>query len=96
MSYSFTITEATKERALNAVRAQMTEIAIGQPAHEVDKEAVVKTAKDFIDMLVDPVGNEYIGVSVSGYVSWRGDSAEKKFTGASVNISAYLKAREPA
>jgi hypothetical protein len=87
MSYSFSITADTKDKAGVKVEAELAKVVNGQPSHESDRQAAQDAAERFIDVLRDLREGEHIGLSMSGSLSWQETGV---FTGASVNISAYI------
>lgn len=87
MSYSFSIQAASKIEAGAGVKAKFDEVVAGQPVHAADWKAAQHAIESFIDILREPSEGEYVGVFVSGSLSWQETAA---FTGASINISAYI------
>ncbi len=87
MSYSFAIKADTKDDAGVKVEAELGQVALNQPSHAFDRQAAQNAAEAFIDVLRDPKEGEYVGVSISGSLSWQEADV---FTGASVNISAFI------
>jgi hypothetical protein len=92
MSYSFAVKAPTKVEAKQAVEAAFDKVVSQQPIHARDRAAAVAAAASVIDLLVeDP--DLHIGVSVSGYVSWRealNAEGSNPLSGASVSTSASL------
>ena len=93
MSYSFSITANTKEDAITQIRDRFDEIAVSQPTHAADKEAVIVAAHSFVSLLEDPKDGSDIYVNVSGSLSWHWDlsAPPKKFRSANVSITAGLR-----
>jgi hypothetical protein len=87
MSYSFVIKADTKREAADKVYSELGQVVVGQSAHSADKKAAHDAAEAFIGVLRDPKEGEYVGVSVSGSLSWQEADV---FTGASVNVSAFI------
>jgi len=87
MSYSFSVRAASKADALVEVAAELDKVVVGQPTHASDRQAAEDAVKAFVAVVRDPGEGEYLGVSVSGSLSWQEDNV---FTGASVNVSAYV------
>jgi hypothetical protein len=87
MSYSFGVTADTKDEAGKKVEAELAQVVLSQPTHAADRQAAQDAAEAFIAVLRDPTEGEQIGVSMSGSLSGQ---AENIFTGASVNISAWI------
>jgi|HubBroStandDraft_1064217.scaffolds.fasta_scaffold328622_1 hypothetical protein len=87
MSYSFAIQADTKDEAGVKVEAELGKVVEGQPSHAFDRQAAQDAAEAFIDVLRDPKEGEYVGVSMSGSLSWQETNV---FTGASVNVSAFI------
>jgi hypothetical protein len=88
MSYSFGIKADTKDEAGKKVEAELATVVASQPSHAADRQAAQDAAEAFIDVLRDPAEGECIGVSMSGSLSWQ---TANVFTGASVNISAWIE-----
>lgn len=87
MSYSFSIQAATKDEAGIKVETELGKVVTSQPSHAADRQAAQNAAEAFIDVLREPGEGQHIGVSMSGSLSWQ---AADVFTGASVNISAFI------
>jgi len=87
MSYSFSIAADDKDGATTKVNAELGKVVVSQPYHAADKQAAADAAAAFIGVLRDPADSEAVSVSMSGSLSWQ---EEGSFTGASVNISAYI------
>jgi hypothetical protein len=93
MSYSFNVTATSKAEAKEKIAAQFDTILASQPVHAADRASAQAAAQSYVDMLQDPADGEEIAVSVNGYVSWR---AEGEFTGASVGVTASVRAKAAA
>lgn len=87
MSYSFTVTAATKGEAKAAVSFRLDEVASGQKVHERDRAAAQAAVNAMLDVLVDPTNNEKVTVSVGGSLGWR---AQDEYTSAGVNVSVAI------
>ena len=87
MSYSFAIKADTKGEAVDKVYSELGQVVLSQPTHSADKKAAHDAAEAFIGVLRDPKEGEYVGVSMSGSLSWQETDV---FTGASVNVSAFI------
>lgn len=85
MSYSFTVTAATKDEAKQKIAAEFDNVVSGQPVHTADRDAAQTAANAFVDVLADPVDGEEIRVSVHGSVAWQG---EGNFTHSNIGVSA--------
>lgn len=90
MSYSFTVKAATKAEAKQAVADRFDEVVLGQSVHKVDRDAALAAAGAFVDMLAEPKENDEYQVMINGSLSW---SSENVYTGANVNIQAYLRSK---
>ena len=90
MSYSFSVRGLTKDEARAAVAAEFDKVVASQPDHAADRDAAQAAAGAFIAALRDVADGEYVGVSVSGSLSWQGTDEPHAYTGASVNVSAYI------
>ena len=87
MSYSFSVTAATKDAAGVAVEAELAKVVENQPSHAADRQAAQDAAEAFIDLLRDPGEGECVGVSMSGSLIWQTGDV---YTSASVNVSAWV------
>lgn len=94
MSYSFSVTAASKAEAVTAAEAKFAEVVNSQPVHAADKEPTLAAISAFVGILVDPSEGEAVYLSVNGSVGWRGDPNE--LTSASANISAGVRLKEPS
>jgi hypothetical protein len=89
MSYSFSVSAASKADAKSKVAERMAEIVASQPNHKVDQDAAVSAANAFIDVLHDPEEGQQVNVSMSGSVGWKGGDTPS-YTHASTNVSATI------
>ena len=88
MSYSFSVTAATKAAACRAVSAELDKVVESQPVHAADRAAAQATAETFIIMLQgDP--DMDIHVSMHGSIV----TAEDGVRTASVGVTANLTQR---
>lgn len=85
MSYSFSVTAATKAEAKEKIAAEFDRVLASQPVHAVDRDAAQAAAEAFVEMLGEPIEGQHIAVTVYGSVGWRG---ENDFTSASVGVNA--------
>ena len=91
MSYSFNVKGATKLGAAQKAVEEMNKVVSGQPIHAKDKEAVLATVENVLDVLQDDPERD-VSLSVNGYVSWtEGD----QITQVSVQVAASLVAKTP-
>jgi hypothetical protein len=94
VSYSFSLKAASKELAAIMVRDQLVQVCQHQPVHTKDCDQAQAAAEAMIAILPDDPAKD-VGVSVSGWLSWEGaDKASRTFTGANVNVTVGLQARE--
>lgn len=93
MSYSFNVTASSKVEAKEKVAAEFDTILASQPVHAADRASAQAAADAFVDLVKEPGEGEEIAVTVNGYVSWRD---EGEFTGASVGVSANVRAKVEA
>lgn len=97
MSYSFAISAASKAEAKASVAVEFDKVVASQPIHARDKAAALVNAGAVIDLLADdaPGDGFVIGVSLDGYVGWRGEAladGSNLLNAASVSASAnYFK-----
>lgn len=92
MSYSFSITAATKTDATRKIREKFDALVAAQPAHAADKEAAIVVAQEFVRLLEEPAEVEEIYVSMNGSLGWRGGASDK-FLSAQASVSASLRAK---
>lgn len=92
MSYSFNIRAATKDEAREKVAAELDKVVASQPIHAADSKQAMDAAASFIDVIRDDETQDIL-VSVSGSVSWTGDS---EINSANVSVTAYLTAKQIA
>jgi hypothetical protein len=93
MSYSFSVTGASKADAIVKVGAEFAQIAVNQPTHAKDKDAAVAVPKAFVDLLADPTESEVIYVTMWGSLGWRGESDAAIFTSGSVSVDASVRSK---
>lgn len=93
MSYSFNVTAASKVEAKEKIASEFAKIVASQPVHAADRASAQAAAQSYVDMLQDPADGEEIAATVNGYVSWR---TEGEFTGASVGVTASVRAKASA
>lgn len=87
MSYSFSVTAASKDEAGVKVEAELAKVVELQPPHAADRQAAQDAAEAFIGLVREPGEGECITVSVCGSLTWQTDDV---FTGASVSVHAYV------
>lgn len=90
MSYSFSVTAATKAEAKEKIAEEFDKIVVSQPVHEVDRAPAQAAAHAFVDVLADPGEDQQISVNCNGYVSWR---AEGEFTSANFTCGGSVVAK---
>jgi hypothetical protein len=93
MSYSFNVTAASKAEAKQKIAAEFDSVLANQPVHAADRASAQAAAEAFVDVVNEPAEGEELAVTVNGYVSWR---VEGEFTGASVGVSANVRAKADA
>lgn len=89
MSYSFSVKEATKGAAIDAVYYELNKVADRDPIHRADVPAAMAAAAGFINTLADDDTMD-IAVSMSGSVSWTGRQGEPQpivSVGSSISVS---------
>ena len=87
MSYSFSASGKTKAEALNNAKAELSKVAIGQPAHEIDRSQTETAIESSIDLLADDPSEPPISMSVSGSVTRDGNG---EVHAVSLSINVYL------
>jgi len=90
MSYSFSVRASSKSEVGAQVAAEFDKVVASQPVHAADKQAVNDAAQAFVGILRDPGEGEYVGVSVSGSLTWSAPDDAANFTGSSISVSAYV------
>ena len=98
MSYSFSVTGATKADVMEKVDAELNKVVASQPIHAEDRDGARNSAEDFLDLLPEPGETQEFHVSVSGSLGWTGTlgAADQALTSASVNVSASIVAKDAA
>lgn len=94
MSYSFSVTAATKAAAIAAANAKLAEVVQRQPIHAHDMGNVAKIVDIVAGMVETRKKGERVYVSVSGSLGQRGDGPAESFNSASVNVSAYVMPKQ--
>lgn len=95
MSYSFSVVGASKADVKQKIADSFVNVVTSQPSHAADRDAAVAIGGAMVDVLKDPAEGQEIHVSVHGSLSWQHDAPEV-FTGASVGVSAALRAKAAA
>jgi hypothetical protein len=90
MSYSFTVTGASKAAAKQLIADSFANVVSSQPSHAADRDAAVSTASAFVDTLAEPSDGSEIVVSMNGSLGWRQEAPEQ-FLHASVSAHASLR-----
>lgn len=95
MSYSFSVTAATKEESTAKIREKFDDVVVAQPTHAADKEAAVVAAQTFVRLLAEPKDDEEIYVIVNGSLGWNYDQgmAPTEFLHADLNLNVSLRAK---
>lgn len=93
MSFSFTVRESTKAKALEEVTRKMSEVVRDFPAHARDAVVVLNTAKAVADTVEESPERDFC-VSASGWLLWEHKDGVDVFVGASVTVSANAYVRE--
>jgi hypothetical protein len=98
MSYSFNFRAASKADARLQAKTAFDGVVDMQLVHTQDRTAALSALDQYLDMLVDD-GRDVM-VTVNGSVSYEwvpdADQAHVPLTSASLSVSAYLVAKEPA
>lgn len=92
MSYSFSVSAATKADAKQKIEEAFANVVAGQPSHAADRDAAIAAAGAFVDILTEPADGQEVQVSLHGSLGWHHDAPEA-FTGAGVGVSASLRAK---
>jgi hypothetical protein len=95
MSYSFSVTASTKEEVTRQIREQFDAVALSQPEHLLDKEAVVESAQRLVRILDEPSDTTEIYVSVYGSLGWNwsGTPENRKYTSVGATVNAVLRSK---
>ena len=88
MSYSFSLTAATKADAKHMIREKFDGVIESQPKHAADKESAVVAGQTLVDLLAEPHEGDKVIVSMNGYLSWTFDG---EITQASVSVTVGLQ-----
>lgn len=91
MSYSFSVTAATKNEAIQKVSEQLDAVVSGQPVHAADKAQALAAAVIFVNVLMDDPAKDIV-VSLNGSI-W---STENGVAQLNVGVSAGLRDKTPA
>lgn len=89
MSYSFSVRGKNKADAKQQIVQQLASVVQSQPMHAKDAPQAQAAAFAFVDTLPDDP-NKDVTASVSGYLSWSGDSSAPDIQTANFSITAAL------
>jgi hypothetical protein len=93
MSYSFSVKQANKAAAIDAVYFELRKVAERDPIHEADVPGAMTAAAAIINALSDDDSMD-VAVSMSGSVSWTGRQGEPQpIVSVGTSISAALTSR---
>lgn len=94
MSYSFSISAASKPEVLAKLSEELDKVVASQPVHAKDRQQAQAAAEAFIALLPEDEAKN-IAVSLSGWVSgsWGPDGTLPVIGSASVNVSVGLSAK---
>lgn len=92
MSYSFSVTGASKAAVKQLLADSFANVVVSQPSHAADRDVAIAAASVFVDLLADPAEGEEIVVSMHGSLGWKYDAPDV-FTGAGVGVSASLRTK---
>ncbi|QOG20481.1 hypothetical protein [Bradyrhizobium sp. SEMIA] len=95
MSYSFSVVGSSKADVKQKIADSFANVVTNQPSHAADRDAAIAGAGGMVDVLKDPADGEEIHVSIHGSLSWQHEAADA-FTGASVGVSATVRAKATA
>jgi hypothetical protein len=94
MSYSFGVRGATKAEVIANAVAELGKVVASQPIHSVDCVQAQAAVEAFVGVIPANTAKDFY-VSVSGSLGWDGiTGVDAVVTSASVNVSAYLVAKE--
>lgn len=93
MSYSFNCAGATKDEAMDNVRAELDKVVESQPIHAKDRKTHEEATSAMIDVVREPRENECVLVNVSGSCYGSGDYSDPamELDGASLNVSVSFR-----
>lgn len=91
MSYSFSVTAATKDEAGKKVEEQLAQVVAGQPVHDFDRQTAQDAAEAIIEHLASPGEGQEVCVYVSGSLGWNSEPAANNFTSANVSVTASIR-----
>lgn len=86
MSYSFTITAATKALAAEKAAMEFDQIVSVQPNHAKDREHALANLLSVLELMADD-DTQDVRVSCSGSLMWISDADQ--ITGGNINASAW-------
>jgi len=89
MSYSFSVRGVDKGHTKDHVAAELLRVVATQPMHHRDSQLALAAATAFIDLLHDDATKD-ISVTVSGSLSWNGQSPDEEITHGNVSVSVGL------
>jgi hypothetical protein len=87
MSYSFSVTAASKAEAKQKIADSFDNVVKNQPSHAADRDAAVSAGGAFVDLLEHPADGQEIHISMHGSLGWRG---------AGLGVSAAVRAKATA
>lgn len=90
MSYSFSVSGATKAAVKQLIADGFKNVVETQPSHAADRDAAVACASAFVDTLADPRDGAEIVVSMHGSLGWKHDVPEE-FLSGSIGVSVTLR-----
>jgi hypothetical protein len=95
VSYSFSVTAPDSDAAMAAVQAELEKVVQTQPIHVMDMTEAHDATSALIEVL-DSNADKDVKVSVSGSLSWHGDTGKELIQAASLQVSVSLADRAAA
>ncbi len=93
MSYSQSLKATDKSNAKTVVATFIDTVIASQPAHAIDKDAILSNANNAIDLIADDPDKDIV-MSITGYLS--GDWSEgniTRVTGVNISFNVNTTAR---
>lgn len=97
MSYSFSVSAASKAEAKQKIAEALDGVVAGQAFHAKERSIAEGCAGALVDKLDDPTEGEEIHVAMHGSIGWKHDGsvseAPESFTHANVGVNASVRPR---
>lgn len=91
MSYSFSVTAASKTEAIQKVSEEFDKVVVAQPAHALDRGVAGAAAVNFIGLLAEPGPTQEVYVNCYGSISYTDEG--RRVVSANVSCSPSLRTK---